>query len=171
MKIPTLGGKDEVKAYSVKYNKCMQYKFLIDTTEGEIKELEIDDNLYKSKKWYNLTKKSLIELGLEPRIKRDNFSRRLHTNVTGTLKLLFDVDGQINSYKDYCKGYWTIDAVTSQPRLLWLHLKEMGISDENLDYVFENDLDFYDFLCDNTEEGLASGIGSFVSGLFGGEVS
>lgn len=135
------------KSYSVNGNKCMQYRFLINVDEGSVEKFEIDvDNLYKNKRWYNLTKKSLLELGLEPRIGRDNFSRRLHTNVTGTLGLKIEDGGIINSYKDYCKGYYSVDGVTSQPRLLWLHLKEIGLYDKNLNYVFENDLDFYEYV-------------------------
>jgi hypothetical protein len=146
---------DDKKKVKKKYNadrgQCMKYKFLIDTTEGKSVEVDIDvDDIYKGNRWYNLTKKSLIELGLKPRIGRDNFSRRLHTNVTGTLGLKSDDDtADINSYKDYCKGYYTIDGVTSQPRLVWLWLEEMGVYDEKFYNIFESDVDFYEYLMDN----------------------
>lgn len=142
--------KRERKIYNADKGICMKYKFLINTMVGEEIDFNINvNNLYKNKRWFNLTKKSLIELGLEPRISRDNFSRRLHTNVTGSLSLKTGDGGEINSYKDYCKGYYTIDGVTSQPRLLWMLMKEKEISDKNLDYIFDNDLDFYDYLQKN----------------------
>lgn len=139
------------KSYNVDASQCMKYKFLIDITKGDIKTIDIDiDNVYKGSRWYNITKKSLIELGLEPRIVRDNFSRRLHTNITGDMKLKRG-DVEVRSYKDYCKGYYSIDAVTSQPRLLHNILVDRELSDEKLDYIFDNDLDFYKYLEDNID--------------------
>ena len=89
------------KSYSSKTGRCMKYRFLINTNEGTEQNVNIDvDNLYKDKRWFNLTKKSLLELGLEPKIKRDNFSRRLHTNVTGNMSLEND-ELEIDSYKDF----------------------------------------------------------------------
>ncbi len=142
-----LGGIIEYKkSYCVDNNRCMKYRFLIDIKKGKKVNLNINvENLYRNKRWFNITKRSLIEIGLEPRIVRDNFSRRLHTNVTGNLNLKYD-EGQFNSYKDYCKGFYTIDSVTSQPRLLWKILKDNSQDDKTLSYIFENDIDFYDYL-------------------------
>lgn len=139
------------KSYNVDTSQCMKYKFLIDITKGDTQTIDIDiDNVYKGSRWYNITKKSLIELGLEPRIVRDNFSRRLHTNITGDMKLKRG-DVEVRSYKDYCKGFYSIDAVTSQPRLLHNILVDRELSDEKLDYIFDNDLDFYKYLEDNID--------------------
>jgi hypothetical protein len=44
--------------------------------------------------------------------------------------------------KDF-KGYWTIDSISSQPRLLWLDMKSKGIVDPLWDDIFNNDKDFY----------------------------
>lgn len=142
------------KSYNADIGRCMKYKFLIDTKQGERVNINIKvENLYKNKKWYNITKKSLLELGLEPRIIRDNFSRRLHTNVTGSMRLKTD-ENTINSYKEYCKGFYTIDSITSQPRLLWMVLEDNFQEDKNLSYIFENEIDFYEYLIDNIKEVL-----------------
>lgn len=160
--------KIERKSYNTYTKTCMQYRFLIDIKNGEEKEFDINiENLYKHKRWYNLTKKSLIELGLNPRIKRDNFSRRLHTNVTGSLNN--QTNNQFKSYKDYCKGYYTIDSVTSQPRLLYIILKEKELYDKNLFNIFENDMDFYTYLQENipnltTREMAKDTFGEWVNG-------
>jgi len=131
--------------YDTEKGICKKYKFLIDIENGYEDELLIDfSNLYNNNKWYMKTRYSLLQLGYQPEelnIKRDNFSRRLHTNITGNI-------GDGNSYKDLLSGgdYYTIDAKTCQPRLLWLHLQEIGLQDDKLNEIFENGLDFYDFI-------------------------
>lgn len=135
------------KYYNTKNGTCMRYKFLIDIEDGR----EIDDydytELYEGERWHGITRKSLLDLGYtDIKIKRDNFSRRLHTNITGNI-------GEGYSYKDLLSGgdYWTIDAKTCQPRLLWLYLQEIGLQDKNLNYIFENNIDFYDFIIEKIE--------------------
>ena len=44
--------------------------------------------------------------------------------------------------------YWSIDAKTCQPRLLWIYLQDIGLQDKNLNYIFENNLDFYQYIMD-----------------------
>jgi hypothetical protein len=133
------------KYYNTENGTCIRYKFLIDLEDGYEHNIEFDyTNLYNNEKWYMKTRHSLLQLGFQPEdlhIKRDNFSRRLHTNITGNIK-----DGY--SYKDILSGgnYWTIDAKTCQPRLLWLHLKEIGLQDDKLNEIFDNGLDFYDYI-------------------------
>lgn len=132
------------KFYNTETGICMKYKFLIDTTVGYEYDLEIPNNLYEGERWYNVTRNSLLELEIpndELLIKRDNFSRRLHTNITGSIEPYL-------SYKTMLSGgdYYCIDSKTSQPRLLWLFLNEIGIQDQNLNWIFENDLDFYDYI-------------------------
>lgn len=132
------------KFYNTQKGICARYKFLIDVNSGIEYNIEIESNLYDNEKWYHKTKYSLHQLGFsneEIHIKRDNFSRRLHTNVTGSIQ-------GFKSYRELMKGgeYYSIDSKTSQPRLLWLKLKEMGLSDDKLDYIFENNIDFYDFI-------------------------
>jgi hypothetical protein len=133
------------KYYNTENGTCIRYKFLIDIKEGYEDSTEIDfTSLYDNEKWYMKTRYSLLQLGFQPEelnIKRDNFSRRLHTNITGNI-------GEGNSYKDLLAGgdYYTIDAKTFHPRLLWILLKEREQNDENLSYIFDNGLDFYDYI-------------------------
>lgn len=135
------------KYYNTENGTCIKYKFLIDIENGYEDNLDIDfQSLYDKENWYMKTRYSLLQLNYnsnEINIKRDNFSRRLHTNITGNI-------GDGYSYKDLLAGgdYYTIDAKTSQPRLLWLHLQEIGLQDDKLNEIFENDLDFYDYIID-----------------------
>jgi hypothetical protein len=123
----------------------MSYKFLIDVEDGYDYELTTDfSKLYEGEKWYMKTRYSLLQLNFPPDallIKRDTFSRRLHTNITGSI-------GDGGSYRDLLYGgeYWTIDAKTCQPRLLWLHLNEIGLQDDKLNEIFNNKLDFYEYI-------------------------
>lgn len=139
------------KFYSTEGSICMKYKFTIDIKKGREFNLEIDTtSLYSKEDWYQKTRYSLLQLGFTPdelNIKRDNFSRRLHTNITGS------IEGCI-SYRNLMSGgdYYAIDSKTSQPRLLWLKLKERGLQDKNLNYIFDNDLDFYDYIKDRMPE-------------------
>lgn len=125
--------------------QCMKYRFLINIEEGDNREVDLDfSNLYDSEKWYIKTKYSLDKIGIKQediRIKRDSFSRRLHTNITGLIP-------DAISYRNMLSGgeYYTIDSKTSQPRLLWITMKEIGFNDKNLNEIFENDLDFYDYI-------------------------
>lgn len=136
------------KYYNTETGACIRYKFLVDTETGYEEDLDIDFKaMYDNEKWYSKTRLSLLELGFnheDLNIKRDNFSRRLHTNITGNI-------GDGNSYKDLLSGgdYWTIDAKTCHPRLLWQLLKEVDQDDENLSYVFDNNIDFYDYIIQN----------------------
>ena len=133
------------KYYNTEKGICARYKFLIDTEDGYDYDLKLDfSSLYEDEKWYMKTRYSLLQLGFKPDellIKRDNFSRRLHTNVTGFIPYA-------KTYKELLSGgdYYSIDSKTSQPRLLWLKLKEIGLQDDKLNDIFENDLDFYDYI-------------------------
>jgi hypothetical protein len=116
------------------YNKtkgiCMSYKFLL-STDGDNIDVDLTTNKYYN--WYKIIQNSLIEFGWEfsdIKIKRDTFGRRVHHSA-------------IRNYKEDFKGYWTIDAVSSQPRLLYLDMKEKGIEDDLYNNIFENDKDFY----------------------------
>lgn len=121
------------KRYSTKYGYCMKYKFLVDITEGD--EIEIDFASNKKRRWHEITTNSLIKLGYSPKITRDSFGRRVHYPL-------------LNNYKEELKnkGLSVIDARTSQPRLLWLIMKEKEIIDINYNNIFQNDIDFYDYL-------------------------
>ena len=138
------------KYYNTENGTCMRYKFIIDTETGYEYEHRRNTNLYDEEKWYIKTRRSLLELGFGPEeihITRDNFSRRLHTNITGQI-------GDGGSYKDLLSGgdYMAIDARTCQPRLLYYHLKHIGVEDTELNNIFENDIDFYQYLVDNIED-------------------
>lgn len=143
------------KYYNTENGTCIRYKFLIDTETGYEDDLAVDfSSLYANERWHERTRLSLLSLGFAHdglNIKRDNFSRRLHTNITGNI-------GEGNSYKDLLAGgdYWTIDAKTCHPRLLWQILKSANQDDKNLSYVFENDLDFYDYIIEQIPSILKS---------------
>jgi len=130
-----------VKTYDTNRHKCCRYRFLIDTTEGE----EIDVNMFSNvkKKWYRILKKSLLETKhlwdewneKEISISRCDYGRRVHHSA-------------IRDYKKSYKGFYTIDANCSQPRLLYNELKKMGILDPKYNEIFENNKDFYAELMD-----------------------
>lgn len=116
------------KHYDVNRGICMKYKFLI-STDGEQIDVDLITNKYF--RWYKIIQDSLLDFGFEDiKIKRDTFGRRVHHSA-------------IRNYKENFKGYWTIDAQSSQPRLLYLDMKEKGIQDDLYNDIFENDKDFY----------------------------
>jgi predicted transcriptional regulator len=116
------------KYYDVNKGICMKYKFLI-STEGE--QINVDMVTNRQFRWYDIIQESLLEFGFEDiKITRDTFGRRVHHSG-------------IQNYKEDFKGYWTIDAASSQPRLLWLDMKEKGIIDPLYNSIFENGKDFY----------------------------
>lgn len=134
-------GKDifttiEKKFYSNRLNLCMMYKFLINPEIG--KEIDVDFDKRKEKKWYKLTESSLKQLGIEDiRITRDDFGRRVHHNLIPIYKKVLEG-----------KGYCVIDSICSQPRLLWLMMKKRNSYDPNYFNIFENDIDFYGYCVD-----------------------
>jgi hypothetical protein len=83
-------------------------------------------------RWYEIIKSSLISLAYEPNISRDTFGRRVHHNA-------------IYNHKSFLKGkgFSIIDAKCSQPRLLYLIMKEKGIYDKDYYDIFESESDFY----------------------------
>lgn len=116
------------KYYDVNKGICMKYKFLL-STDGEQIDINMTTNKYF--RWYDIIQNSLLEAGFEDiRIKRDTFGRRVHHTA-------------IRTYKEDFKGFWTIDSISSQPRLLWLDMKSKGIIDNEYNNIFENDKDFY----------------------------
>lgn len=122
------------------YNKtlgiCMSYRFLIDITIGE--EIIIDMDANKNKNWYSLTKSSLEQLGYtDIKISRDSFGRRVHHNLT-----------QIYKKELSNKGFSVIDAKCSQPRLLYIMMKERGTIDNEYNSIFDNNDDFYGYILD-----------------------
>ena len=106
----------------------MKYKFLINIEIG--REIEVNMTSDSSSRWYEVIENSLIESGFEVMISRDSFGRRVHHSA-------------IREYKNDFKGFYTIDSICSQPRLLYLHMKEKDIIDEEYNRIFENELDFY----------------------------
>jgi hypothetical protein len=116
------------KSYNKEKGICAKYKFLINIEIGDDVEVDMVTNRYN--RWYEIIENSLIETGFEVKITRDAFGRRVHHSA-------------IRDYKKDFIGYYTIDSVCSQPRLLYLYLKEKGIVDETYNNIFDNDLDFY----------------------------
>jgi hypothetical protein len=116
------------KSYNKEKGICARYKFLVNIENGL--EINVDMVTNKSNRWYEIIENSLIESGLEVKISRDTFGRRVHHSG-------------IRNYKTDFKGYYTIDSISSQPRLLYLKLKQLNIVDSNFNKIFEDDLDFY----------------------------
>jgi len=125
-----LFGSIERKYYNTSMGITMSYRFLIDTTGYEI---DVDLMTNRNKRWYDILSSSLSECGYEIKIKRDVFGRRCHHPA-------------IRNYKKDFKGYYVIDAVCSQPRLLYLEMKKRKIVDKDYNYIFENGLDFYNYI-------------------------
>jgi len=121
------------KTYSSHLGYCMKYKFLVNISNGYV--IDVDMKSGRKKRWYEITAHSLIELGYEPKITRDSFGRRVHYPEISNYKVEFKN-----------KGLCVIDAQTSQPRLLWMLMKEKDIIDPNYHQIFNNDLDLYDEL-------------------------
>jgi hypothetical protein len=121
------------KYYNTTLGFCMKYKFLIDTENGI--EYDFDVENPNKMRWHEITKSSLISLGYEPKIKRDTFGRRVHHGV------IYDHKSNLKG-----KGFSTVDAVCSQPRLLYIIMKEKGIYDKEYYDVFEKGYDFYLYL-------------------------
>lgn len=116
------------KSYNREKGICSKYKFLVNTNTGI--EVQVDMVANRQHRWYELITDSLIEAGLEVKISRDSYGRRVHHSA-------------IREYKNDFKGYYTIDSICSQPRLLYLHLKQKGINDFEYNRIFDNGLDFY----------------------------
>jgi hypothetical protein len=116
------------KSYNKEKGICSKYKFLINTEVGDDVEIDMVTNRYN--RWYEIIENSLVETGFDVKITRDSFGRRVHHSA-------------IREYKNDFKGYYTIDSVCSQPRLLFLYLQQKGIVDDAYKNIFDNDLDFY----------------------------
>jgi hypothetical protein len=116
------------KSYNKELGICSKYKFLVNIEVGD--DINVDMVTNKYNRWYEIIENSLIESGLEIKITRDSFGRRVHHSG-------------IRNYKKDFKGFYTIDSISSQPRLLYLHLKEKGIVDKEFNDIFENKKDFY----------------------------
>jgi hypothetical protein len=132
-KRPTQDDKDIFNTIYKKYYDttrgiCMKYKFLINITNG--REVEVDMISNVRERWYEIIENSLIETGFDVTITRDNYGRRVHHSA-------------IRDYKEDFKGYYTIDSICSQPRLLYNYLKEKNIIDNEYNRIFDNDIDFY----------------------------
>jgi hypothetical protein len=116
------------KHYDVNKGICMKYKFVI-STDGDMLDVDMTTNKYF--RWYEIIQNSLLEFGFDDvKITRDTFGRRVHHSG-------------IREYKSDFIGYWVIDANASQPRLLWLDMKERGVNDQLYNDIFENNKDFY----------------------------
>lgn len=122
----------ETKYYNVSKGLCMKYKFLIDLSK-DYEWIEVDMNSNKKYRWYSILENSLLELGYEVKITRDNFGLRVHHPVIPVYK---------TDLKD--RGFAIIDAVASQPKLLYLLMKDKGIIDVEYNKAFEGD--FYNYV-------------------------
>lgn len=126
-----LDRKKITKGYNPAMGICMKYKFLIDVNKGD--EIEVDMDSNRQKKWHKITYSSLQQLGYKDiKITRDGFGRRVHHNLTSIYKE--ELTGL---------GYSVIDAKCSQPRLLYLMMKDKNIIDTEYFDIFDNKQDFY----------------------------
>lgn len=116
------------KAYNKELGITAKYKFLVNVEAGD--EVNVDMVTNRTYRWYEIIENSLVATGFPIKIKRDSYGRRVHHPA-------------IINYKSDFKGYYTIDAICSQPRLLYNYLKEKNIIDREYNRIFENDLDFY----------------------------
>jgi hypothetical protein len=134
---PTIEGDIFISVDKKYYNKtlgfCMKYKFLIDTEVGI--EYDFDNENPNNYRWFEIIKSSLIALGYEPKIVRDSFGRRVHHPA------IYNHKSNLSG-----KGFSIIDAKCSQPRLLYLTMKEKGIYDKAYYDIFESGRDFYNQL-------------------------
>ena len=123
------------RSYNVFKGECMRYRFLIDTSSGIIKEIDLDNP--RSFRWYEIIKNSLEELGYEKqKISRVSFGRRVYYSLIPNYKKeLID------------QGLSIIDAKASQPKLLLDELRKNKIDDYNFEKAFEDD--FYIFLIEH----------------------
>ena len=119
----------ETKYYNTWTGDCINYRFMIDISQGE--EVEVNFKT-RNRRWYQITMNSLLELGYEPKIKRDHFGMRIHHPAIQTYKE--DLKG---------RGFSLIDARASQPRLLYLLMKRKEIVDSRYFEIFEKGYDFY----------------------------
>lgn len=127
------------KYYNKNLGICMKYKFLIDVNKGE--EVEVDMDNFRKSNWYKITHNSLLSLGYDDiKITRDDFGRRVHHNLTQTYK---------NELTN--RGFSVIDAKCSQPRLLYLMMKNRDIVDETYNNIFDSGSDFYIYLVDKLQ--------------------
>jgi hypothetical protein len=109
----------------------MKYRFLVDFTDATEVEVEMDN--FRKYRWYQVIENSLKQLGYEVKISRDSFGQRVHHPVIPVYK---------TELKD--RGFAVIDAVASQPKLVYLMMKNQGIVDDNFNEAFEKD--FYDYV-------------------------
>lgn len=131
---PLFGKKRYTKNYSTKNKYSMKYKILVDLDNAE--NIEVDIAPQKPQKWFNKIKYSLNLLGYnDDTISRDSFGRRIH------YKTMYNYKTELSN-----KGLFVIDSITSQPRLLYLIMKERGIIDKDYFNIFENNMDFYLYL-------------------------
>ena len=121
----------EKKYYDTKRGVCMKYRFLVDFTDATEVEVEMDN--FRKYRWYQVIENSLKQLGYEVKISRDSFGQRVHHPVIPVYK---------TELKD--RGFAVIDAVASQPKLVYLMMKNRGIVDDNFNEAFEKD--FYDYV-------------------------
>ena len=114
--------------YDVNKGICMRYKFLINVEDGI--EMNVDMITNRTLRWYSIIENALVQNGFEPKITRDTYGRRVFHSA-------------IREYKTDFRGYYTIDGICSQPRLLFIKLKEMNIVDDEYNDIFNSELDFY----------------------------
>jgi hypothetical protein len=135
-----LDRKKITKGYNKQMGICMKYRFLIDINKG--KEIDVDMDSQRTKGWWKKTYSSLQALGYKDiKISRDGFGRRVHHTLTQDYKT--ELTGQ---------GLSVIDAKCSQPRLLYLIMKERGVIDDNYFHIFDNKEDFYSVLIEKLNE-------------------
>ena len=125
------------KYYDVNKGICIKYKFLVNIDTAQFK-VNVPMKTDRSYRWYSILQASLTEYGVEGKIKRDPYGRRVHHMA-------------LYNYREIFSGLWVIDSVCSQPRLLYNEMKSRNLFDEKYFNVFNNNLDFYDYLIEQLD--------------------
>lgn len=132
--------------YSTFKKECKKYRFTYNPSFG-YQTMRFEES-WNPTDWQEITRKSLIKLGItDVWMKRDQFSRRLHHNLTAKVDSIEDVSKEKQNYKSYIRSnhpgkYSIVDATACQPTIL---SDVLGIIDK--EYIKAiNSSDFYNYL-------------------------
>lgn len=135
-------GTTGAETYSVEHSVCKRYKLI---NQVDMVEVEVEFKMKgKYSKLDSIIQKSLNEIywNDEHFMKRDKYSQRVHHNLTSI-------------YKRVLPEYYAVDASAAQPTLMFLHAKEKGFFDRNMEVALYEYPDFYQYIADL---GLSFGI-------------
>lgn len=123
------------ETYSVKHSVCKKYKLI---NQVDMVEVDVEFKMKgKYRKLDSIIQKSLENISWNEQyyMKRDQYSQRLHHNLT-------------NVYKRVLPDYYAVDASACQPTLMFLQAKENGFYDRNMEVALYEYPDFYQYIAD-----------------------